>query len=281
LNQRASQLQKAKIGIVVVSQAIYLAATSGVVYKVILPAQPSRGQFPMKQFLAVVVTASLLTMPIRANYQANAATATHIESGEDLDTRLTAAQKQQFEAAKKAHLAHQYAEALAGFRALLQDLPGDSLLLKYASNSALQMGDSTYALGVLRPIVQQNFEDWQAVSMLAWAAAESGDTRTRDAAMVNMAMLRQHGITPPNMTDYTVERIKVGENTMTVRRYLVPLGIYQIYYVGQVADAKGSTFLRITLESSDGDQRSLRKSTPKRPPWGFASLRWMPIRRQA
>src|SRR5262245_17693489 len=128
----------------------------------------------MKQLLAVVMAASLLAVPIRANCQANTATATHIETGADLDARLTSAQKQQFEAAKKAHLAHQYSEALAGFKALLQDLPGDSLLLKYASSSALEMGDSTYALGVLKPIVLQNFEDWQAVTMLVQAAAESG-----------------------------------------------------------------------------------------------------------
>jgi hypothetical protein len=217
----------------------------------------------MKQFLAVIVTAFLLAAPIRANCQANAATVTHIESEEDLDARLTAAQKQQFDAAKKAHVAHQYSEALAGFKALLQDLPGDSLLMKYASDSALQMGDSTYALGVLKPLVLQNVEDWQAVAMLARAGAESGDTHTRDAAMVNMAMLRQHGITPSNMTDYVVERIKVGENAMTIRRYLVPWGLYQVYYIGQVADAKGVTYLRIALESSDGDQKVFVKEHAK------------------
>jgi len=209
------------------------------------------------------MTASLLAVLIRAYCQASAPTVTHIETREDLDARLTAAQKQQFDAAKKAHVAHQYAEALAGFKALLQDLPGDSLLMKYASDSALQMGDSAYALGVLKPLVLQNFEDWQAVAMLARAAAESGDTHTRDAAMVNLAMLRQHGLTPPNMTEYALERIKVGENAMTIRRYLVPWGPYQVYYIGQVADAKGITFLRITLESSDGDQKLFAREHAK------------------
>jgi hypothetical protein len=135
--------------------------------------------------------------------------------------------------------------------------------MKYASDSALEMGDSTYALGVLKPIVLQNFEDWQAVAMLARAAAESGDRQTRDAAMVNMAMLRQHGLTPPNMTEYVVEHMKVGENTMTIGRFLVPAGLYQVYYIGQVVDAKGATFLRITLESSDADQKLFAKQHAK------------------
>jgi hypothetical protein len=212
---------------------------------------------------ALVLTAYLLVAPIQADCQANAATATHVETGEELDARLSAAQRKQFDAAKKALLAQLYAEALAGFKVLLQDLPGDSLLKKYASDAALQMGDSAYALGVLKPLVLANFEDWQAVAMLAWAAAESGDRQTRDAAMMNMAMLRQHGLTPPNMTQYVLERIKVGENVMTIRCSLVPWGPYGVYYVGRVADAKGVTFLHISLESSDADQALFAKQHAK------------------
>ena len=212
---------------------------------------------------ALVVTASLLVAPIRADCQANAATATHVETGEELDARLTAAQGQQFDAAKKAQLAQQYAEALAGFKALLQDLPGDSLLTKWASDAALEMGDSAYALSVLKPLALANYEDWQAVAMLARAAAESGDRQTRDAAMMNMVMLRQHGLTPPNMTQYLLERMKAGENVMTIRCSVVPWGPYKVYYVGHVADAKGVTFLHISLESSDADQVLFAKQHAK------------------
>ena len=80
----------------------------------------------------------------------------HVETGEELDARLTPAQRQQFDAAKKAQLAKQYAEASAGFKALLQDLPGDSLLTKWSSDAAIEMGDSAYAVGVLKPLVLAN-----------------------------------------------------------------------------------------------------------------------------
>jgi hypothetical protein len=212
---------------------------------------------------ALAVLASLLVAPIRAGCQANAATEAHVETGEELDARLTPAQRQQFDAAKKAQLAKQYAEASANFKALLRDLPGDSLLTKWSSDAALEMGDSAYALGVLKPLVLANPEDWQAVSMLARAAAESGDGQTRNAAMINMGMLRQHGITPPNMLDYVLERMKVGENVMTIRCSLVPWGPYKVYYVGRVADTKGVTFLHISLESSDGDQVFFAKQHAK------------------
>jgi hypothetical protein len=212
---------------------------------------------------ALVVTASLLVAPLRAVCQANAATEMHVETEQELDARLSPSQRQQFEAAKKAQLAKQYAEASAGFKALLQDLPGDSLLTKWSGDAALEMGDSAYALGMLKPLVLANVGDWQAVSMLARAAAEAGDRQTRNAAMIDMGMLRQHGMTPPNMKDYILERMKVGENVMTVRCSLVPWGPYKTYYLGNVADAKGVTFLHISLESSDGDQVLFAKQHAK------------------
>jgi hypothetical protein len=212
---------------------------------------------------ALVVTASLLVTPLRAVCQANAATEMHVETAQELDARLSPSQREQFEAAKKAQLAKQYAEASAGFKALLQDLPGDSLLTKWSADAALEMGDFAYALGVLKPLVMANVGDWQATSMLARAAAESGDRQTRNAAMINMGILRQHGTTPPHMMDYVLERMKVGENVMTVRCSLVPWGPYKTYYLGNVADAKGVTFLHISLESSDGDQVLFAKQHAK------------------
>jgi hypothetical protein len=60
-----------------------------------------------------------------------------------------------------------------------------------------------------------------------------------------------------------LERIKVGENVLTIRCSLVPWGPYKVYYLGNVADARGVTFLRISLESSDGDQALFAKQHAK------------------
>ena len=209
---------------------------------------------------ALVVIAYSLVAPIRADCQAQAATSTHIETEKELNARFTAVQRQQFDAAKKARLAGHYEEALAGFRTLLEWVPGDSLLTKLASDAAIEAGDPAYAAGVLKPLVQTNFEDWQAVALLARAAAESGDRQTRDAAMMNMAILRQHGLTLPQ---YVVERLKVGQNVMTITCSLIPSGPYNAYYVGRVVDPKGLTFLHISLESGDADQVSFAKEHAK------------------
>jgi hypothetical protein len=208
----------------------------------------------------LVLTALLLLAPIQLASQASASAAAHIETESELDARLSQVQKQQFDAAKKALQARKYREALAGFKALLNEFPGDSLLTKWTSDSAIESGDSAFAAGLLKPLVQTNFEDWQAVTMLARAAAESGDRQTRDAAMINMTLLRQHGL---NLPQYTLERLVVGENTMTIQCFLAPAGPYKAYYIGRVADPKGSVFLRISLESSDADQIQYAKEHAK------------------
>jgi hypothetical protein len=50
---------------------------------------------------------------------------------------------------------------------------------------------------------------------------------------------------------------------LTIRCSLVPWGPYKVYYLGNVADARGVTFLRISLESSDGDQALFAKQHAK------------------
>ena len=65
------------------------------------------------------------------------------------------------------------------------------------------------------------------------------------------------------MTQYVLERMKVGENVMTIRCFLVPAEPYKVYYVGHVADVKGVIFLDISLESSDADQVLFAKQHAK------------------
>ena len=82
-----------------------------------------------------------------------------------------------FEAAKKAQLAKHYADASASFKALLQDLPGDALLTKWSADAALELGDSAYALGVLKPVVMSNFAD--EADLDDWCEPRQSQVRNR------------------------------------------------------------------------------------------------------
>ena len=137
---------------------------------------------------------------------------------------------------------------------MLKDIPGDAVLLKFASQSAVNSGENSYALSVLKPMAQADPDDWQAAAMLTRACAQSGDNACRETGIAHMTDLHSRGITPPSMREYVVESVKAGANTLTINNSLVPWGYYKVYAYGKVTDGDGKLFLSLSLESNDLDQ---------------------------
>src|SRR2546430_621739 len=176
------------------------------------------------------------------------------ESIQELLNRLTPQQKQQFDNAGKSYKENQFVEAFAIYKRLLTELSGDAILSKFASEAGLNSGDQSFALTILKPLAQADPDDWQAAAPLTRACAESGDMSCRDSGMVHMLDLHRRGITPPNMQQYVVERVKTGENILLIRMSLEPWGRYKVYALGQLFNSEGKMLFRVTLESNDTDQ---------------------------
>ena len=100
--------------------------------------------------------------------------AARIESIEDLVAHLTPDQKQRFDEGMKTFNAQLYADAFTTFKGLLSQLPNDALLSKLASESALNVGNTGFALSTLKPMTQSNPDDWQGVALLVRACAGQG-----------------------------------------------------------------------------------------------------------
>jgi hypothetical protein len=219
-----------------------------------------RRSFSIPRALYAVLAMALPTIALA---QANSSpAASPRESIQDLIAHLTPQQKQQFDEATKAYRGHQYANSLAIFQQMLKDVPGDPILLKFASESALNSGEDSFALSALKPIAAADPDDWQAAAMLTRACAETGDKACRDAGMAHMLDLRSRGITPPAMQEYAVESVKAGANTLAINTSLVPWGYYKVYAYGKVTDGDGKLFLSISLESNDFDQPGFAKEHP-------------------
>ena len=202
--------------------------------------------------------------PAMASAQANPASpGSPRETMQDFVAHLDPHQKQQFDDARTAYQARKYNDSLAIFRQMLKDLPQDAILLKFASESALNAGETGFALQTLKPIAQADPDDWQAVGMLTRACAESGDMPCRNAGMEHMLDLRKRSLTPPNMQDYVVERVKSGQNSLSIRTSLVPWGVYKVYADGQLFDKDGNLQMQITLESNDIDQIGFAREHPE------------------
>ncbi len=233
---------------------------------------------PSPYRLSLILSISILTVESTilaatglAQVKPNVPTS-QMESTGDLVTRLNAQQKQQFDDATTAFRARRYRDALAIFKLLLDQLPGDAVLSKFASEAALNVGDTSFALKALQPVAQANPNDWQAAALLTRACADSGDTSCRDAGIAHMLDLHRRGITPQGMQQYVVEHIKVGGNTLVIRTSLEPWGYYQVYDLGEVSDGEGKIFLRITLESNDADQPMFAQEHPKEAADGLRSF---------
>lgn len=196
----------------------------------------------------------------------------HVETKEELTARLTAAQRQQFDQALHDGGLHQYAEALPILKSLLKDMPGDPLLSKFAADSAVNVGDDVFARDALKPVVMANVEDWQAVVLLVRACAQAGDITCRNAAMVHLAMLHSHGITPAKMQEYVVERVKTATGSVLIYASLEPFSQYRIYNLGEISDSNGARLLTTTVESSDFDQPLFAKQHPKEAADGLRSF---------
>jgi len=184
------------------------------------------------------------------------------ESTQDLVARLNPQQKQRFEDASKSFSAQHYADALAVCKQLLNELEGDAVLSKFASEAALNSGDPGFALTTLKPLAKADPDDWQVVALLTRACAESGDTPCRDSGMAHMLDLHRRGLTPLTLQHYVVERVKANGNTLIIRMSLEPWGYYRVYALGQVLDSDGRIFLRATLESDDAEQALFAKEHP-------------------
>lgn len=188
---------------------------------------------------------------------------THIESDQELIARLTPDQKQQYDAAVQNFNGQNYADALVHYKALLKDLPNDPILLKFSSESALNTGDTAYALNNLKPVAQANPDDWQAAGLLTRAYAESGDKTDRDAGIAHMIELHKRGLTPPHLQQYLLERVSVGGKTVLIFTSLEPWGHYKVYNYAQVYGEDSHLAMRLTLESNDTDQPLFARQHPK------------------
>jgi hypothetical protein len=186
----------------------------------------------------------------------------HIETRDELLSKLNEGQKKQFDDATKAFDERKYGDALNLFKDLLWTVPNDPVLSKFASEAALNSGDNEFSLKAIKPVAAANPDDWQAAALLTRAFAQSGDAKGRDAGIAQMMELKQKGSVPQRVRDYVVEQVKLEDKTLSIRTSLTPWGQFHVYAIGELTDADGARVLRVALESDDVDQVSFAKEHP-------------------
>ena len=213
--------------------------------------------------MAVLFLLASANRPVVAQTAPPSAAPSAIETEQDFVARLTPEQKQQFDEAVKDYKGHQDLQAQVLFTQLRKDFPADAYLAKLASEPALNLGGNQFAVSVLKPVADANPDDWQAVSLLARAYAQSGDKAARDAAIARMLDLHKRGLTPEGFNQYIVERVSLDNGTVVIYTSIEPWSQYKVQNMGKIFQADGKLILTTTIESADFDQPGFAKQYPK------------------
>ena len=143
-------------------------------------------------------------------------------------------------------------------------VPDDLTITDGTAETALTLGDASYAISLLRPSVAAHPEDWFALETLARAYAQTADATERDRMIA--AVLKLHQTTTneqfKSADRFFVERVLLANGHLDLYCATVPFSPYHVYMLGRQVDADNTLVRQITLESSDFDQPTFAKEHP-------------------
>jgi hypothetical protein len=223
-------------------------------------------QVPLKLLLATALAAGSLTAHTRLTAQQPT---TRCDPAPGSLSSLTRSQKKAFMESQNTFIAERYGEALGELRVLLaqlpQDTPAHSAMAERTAEAALQAGERTYAISLLKPIEERDGTDCPVRTLLARAYAEEGLSAERDAEISALTELHKRAPDSPigKLDAFLLEqhRLKSG-GAVTIAYILRPWGPHKTNLLSEIYDASGSLILHIELDSDDSDQMYFKQVHP-------------------
>jgi len=173
-----------------------------------------------------------------------------------------------FDAIRKAAQQGNDAEVLANCKKLLPALKPDTKLADFvtqiAAGAALETGDASYALALIKPFVDAHPKDWHAAATLVRLYAESGERTLRDQQIAHLLALHKE-TSDPNFTKlhiFPIQKVKLHSGNAVFLYPFAPFGRDNIYLVALVNSAEGKEEYRIELESENADQAFFKARHP-------------------
>lgn len=185
-------------------------------------------------------------------------------------SQLTKAQKKTFMHSQNTFVAEHFADALAELRGLLAQLPpntpAQSAMAERTAEAAIEAGDQTYAISLLKPIEERDGSDCLTRTLLARADAETGQSAERDAEISALTALHNQDPTSPagKLDGFELEKhvLKDGRG-IAIGYFLHPVGPHNTHLTAEIDDASGAMLVRIELDSDDPDQVYFREIHPE------------------
>jgi len=160
------------------------------------------------------------------------------------------------------------ANTLATGRKLLPALKLGTQLSDFVTQltagSAIETGEISYALSLLKPFIDAHPDDWRAASLLARAYAESGDKVLRDQQIAHVTALHKETSDPAfaKLHIFPIQKVTLHSGYALFLYPFEPLGNHHTYLMAAIFTSSGKEDYRIELESDDVDQAFFKSKHP-------------------
>lgn len=132
------------------------------------------------------------------------------------------------------------------------------------ATSALETGEISYALTLMKPLPDAYPEDWHAAAVLTRLYAESGDKTLRDQQIAHMLTLHKQTADPAfaKLHTFPIQKVMLRSGSAVFLYPFEPLGRHNSYLIALIYTKEDKQSYRIELESDDADQAFFKPKHP-------------------
>jgi hypothetical protein len=173
-----------------------------------------------------------------------------------------------FDAIREASQQDRDADVLANGKKLLPALQVNTRLADFVTEitaiAAVETGDLSDALTLIKPFVDAHPKDWRALSTLVRVYAESGEKAQRDQQLAQLIALHKHSLDPDftKLHIFPIQKVNLHSGYVVFLYPFEPLTPFNSYLEALVFTSNGKQEYRIELESMDADQAFFKAKKP-------------------
>ena len=160
------------------------------------------------------------------------------------------------EAAEKGHDAETLEDGKKLLPALKPDTPLANFVTQITANAALDVGETTYALALVKPLAEAHSKNWRAATLLARLYAESGERTLRNQQIASVITLHKQTTDADfgKLHVFPIQKVALHSGYAVFLYPFEPLRPNNSYLVALIYTSEGKQDYRIELESADVDQ---------------------------
>jgi hypothetical protein len=168
------------------------------------------------------------------------------------------------EAAKKGNDADVLADGKKLLPALQTGTPLANFVTLLTAESATEVGETSYALSIAKPLFDAHADDWHVAALLTRLYAESGDETLRDQQIVRLIDLHKRTSDPDfaKLHTFPIQKIKLHSGYAVFLYPFEPLKPHNVYLLALIYTKEDKQDYRIEIDSEEVDQAFFK---PKKP----------------